>query len=121
MTMATYGRTLLSMVGITTDRMEDTAGHNLKRASSIRAIQVPSSYHTRFPDCVGLAPNTTATMLRTVKALETGSSSRSTDQIGSGIDTACIIAPLSFYIIPRFPASTHLCFIACHIFASPLL
>jgi len=121
MTMVTYDRTLLSMVGITTYKMGDTAGHNLKHASNIRAIQVPPSYHTRFPRCVGLAPNSTATTLRTVKALDTDSSSRSTDQIGSGINSACITTHLPLYIIPRFSASTHLHFVTCHIFASSLL
>jgi len=90
MTTFMYRRIHLSMVGITTYRMEDTADHNLKHAWSIRATQVPASYHTRFPDCVGLAPNTTATTLRTVKALDTGPSSRSTDRIGLGINSAYI-------------------------------
>jgi hypothetical protein len=76
------------IVGITTYRTEDTAGHNLVHAPSIRAVHLPPSCLTRFPDCVGLVPNSTATTLRTVKALDTGLYSRSTGHSGSGTNSA---------------------------------
>ena len=69
---------------ITAYRTEDTTGRNLIiHALSIRVVQLLPSYPTRFPDCVGLVPDSTAATLRTVKALDIGSSSRSMGHIGS--------------------------------------
>jgi hypothetical protein len=55
---------------------------------SIRAVHLPPSYPIRFPDCVGLVPNSTATTLRTVKASHAGLSSRSMGHSGSGTNSA---------------------------------
>ena len=76
------------IAGITTYSTEDTTGHNLIHALSIRAVHLPPSCPTRFPDCVGLVPNSTATTLCTVKAWHTGLSSRSTGHSGSGTNSA---------------------------------
>jgi len=93
MTIVMYRQSQLSTVGATTYKMEDTTRHNLIHALSIRAVQLPPSYLTRFPDCVGQVPNSTATTLRTVKALDTGSSSRSTGHSGSGTNPTCMQFP----------------------------
>lgn len=76
------------ITGITTYRTEDTTAHNLIHAMSIRVVHLSPSCLTRFPDCVGLVPNSTATTLRTVKASGTGSSSRSTGHSGLGTNSA---------------------------------
>ena len=76
------------IAGITTYRTEDTIGHNLIHALSIRVVHLPPSCPTRFPDCVGLVPNSTATTLRTVKASGIGLSSRSTGHSGLGTNSA---------------------------------
>ena len=57
---------------------------------------MPQKYPTRFPDCVGLVPNSTATTVRTVKALDTDSSSRRTGHNGLGTDSAGITILISF-------------------------
>jgi hypothetical protein len=76
------------IAGITTLWTEDTTAHNLIHALSIRAVHLPPSCLTRFPDCVGLVPNSTATTLRTVKVSGTGLSSRSTGLSGLGTNSA---------------------------------
>lgn len=79
MTVVSYSR-----LPITAYRTEDTTGRNLIiHALSICVVQLPPSYPIRFPDCVGLVPDSTAATLRTVKALDIGPSSRSMGHIGS--------------------------------------
>jgi hypothetical protein len=100
MTIAMYQQFRSWIPGITTYRTEDTTGHNLIHALSIRAGHLPPSCPTRFPDCVGLVPNSTATTLRTVKASGTGLSFRSTGHSGLGTNSPHAIL-LSLYIIPQ--------------------
>ena len=88
MTMVMYQQFRLWIAGITTYRTEDTTGHNLIHVLSIRAVHLLLSCPTRFPDCVGLVPNSTATTLGMVKALDIGSSSRSMGHNGLGTDPA---------------------------------
>ncbi len=90
MTIVMYKQSRSSIGGITHYRTEDTTGHSLIHALSIRAVQLPPSCPIKFPDCIGLVPNSTTTTLRTVKALDTGSSSRSTGHSGSGTNSACM-------------------------------
>jgi hypothetical protein len=116
MTILMYQQFRSWITGITTYRTEDTTAHNLIHGLSIRAVHLSPSCPTRFPDCVGLVPNSTATTLRTVKASGTGLSSRSTGHSGLA-NSAPYAILLSLYIIPRFLVSAHLCFLACHIFA----
>jgi len=120
MTIAVYGRFRCLIVGNTTCRTVDTGSHKPRHASNTRAVQVPQNYPTRFPDCVGLVPNSTATTLRTVKALDTDSSSRRTGHNGLGTDSAGITILISLFIIPQFKASALICFVTCQIFASSL-
>ena len=88
MTMVMYQQFRLWIAGITTYRTEDTTGHNLIHVLSIRAVHLPLSCPTRFPDCVGLVPNSTVTTLRTVKVSDTDLSSRSTGHSGLGTNSA---------------------------------
>jgi hypothetical protein len=86
------------IVGNTTCRTVDTGGHKPRHASNTRAVQVLVNYPTGFPDCVGLVPNSTTTMLlrRTVKALDTGPSSCRMGHNGSDIDSAGTTILISF-------------------------
>lgn len=121
MTIVMYQQFRSWIAGIATYRTEDTTGHNLIHALSIRAVHLPPSYPTRFPDCVGLEPNSTATMLRTAMASDTGLSSRSTGHNGSGINLPACNSPVIIHHTSIFGislVSALLCFLACHIFAS---
>jgi hypothetical protein len=96
MTIVMYQQFRSWIAGITTYRTEDTTGHNLVHALSIRAVHLPPSCPTRFPDCVGLVPNSTATTLRTVKASDTGLSSRSMGHSGSGTKSSRMQFPCHY-------------------------
>lgn len=117
MTIDMYQQFRSWIAGNTSYRTEDTTGHNLIHALSIRAVHLSPSCPTRFPDCVGLVPNSTAMTLRTVKASDIGLSSRSMGHSGLGTNSAHMqfschhTSYLDFWY-------QHICFIACHIFAS---
>jgi hypothetical protein len=105
------GLSRLSMEGTTPFQLEAILDHNRKRASSILVVQVMQSYPINFPNCIGLVPNSAATTLRTVRALDIGSPFRNMGH--TRLVTKSTSNPiLSQCTSPRLSTSATFCFLS---------